>query len=90
MATKLQGASISSSCHPPPTKNSLCKIKVITTRISIQRTNQARRRISKISCCSDIGAASTNSRSQNKRPLTTTDLTGSFKDGSGIRVAYQA
>ncbi|KAI3761775.1 hypothetical protein L1987_52197 [Smallanthus sonchifolius] len=86
MATKLPGASITSSSYPPSTNksSSSCKTKSITTRISIQS-----RRISKTSCCIEIDAASAISRSQNKRPLTSTNLTGSSKDGAGIRVAYQ-
>ncbi|KAI3776717.1 hypothetical protein L1987_46505 [Smallanthus sonchifolius] len=84
MATKLPGASISSSSHPPSTEKPSCKIKLIATRVSIQS-----RRISKTSCCIDSDAASAISRSQNKRPLTSINLTGCSKDGAGIRVAYQ-
>ncbi|KAI3758047.1 hypothetical protein L6452_05594 [Arctium lappa] len=93
MAAKLPKAFISSSySQPPSTKNYPCKIKLLTTGSSIQSKNQSQdhhRRISIISSCFEIGAASTNSRSQNKRPLTTTDLTDSSKEGAGIRVAYQ-
>ncbi|KAJ0695268.1 putative hydro-lyase [Helianthus annuus] len=73
--------------HPPSTtissSSSSCQIKLFTTGISIQTKHEAHRRtIPKISCCSI-------SPSQNKRPLTSTDITGSSKDGAGIRVAYQ-